>query len=228
MNAIPQYLKQMLYSNNSLKTFVKTPNPIRLCYTCTYKSLPFSKNLDSKNMYQWLIDAKAEPPYIEEGWLTRCNITDRSYLFKSRWVFIKNMKDKKLSTFLIKLLYHILPCKKYLLRWNNSSANNGLCTLCGLPEDYMHMFCTCTRVNSFLQDVQQTILEKCMVNIDFKNFKTVIFGYKQRYTRYLDLNYLIVIVYYTIFKYYCINDTYRINIHMLNNELKIRQVHLLL
>ena len=120
-----------------------------------------------------------------------------------------------------------MPCKKYLLKWNNPDSNNGLCTLCNIPEDYSHLFCSCQRVQDFLEDVQNVMENKLKICVNLKNISSLIFGYKQRYNTYNDINYLIVIVYYTIFKYYCLNDANRINMYMLKYELKIRNVNML-
>ena len=224
MQAIPDTWKTVLYCRDSRQTFVKTPTSFCLYTKTANEKNLFQNNMKTKYIYKWLIKCKSEPTFIEEGWLTRCNFNDdKSGLFASRWMFIKKLNDKKLATFLIKLMYKLLPCKTLLLKWNNQQANNGLCVLCNEIEDYSHLFCKCIRTRNFLIEARTFIEKRYRMSIDLTNLKTLVFGYKTRWKCYSDINYVLAVIYFTIFKYYCKEEN-RITMHMFEYEMKIRHL----
>lgn len=65
-------------------------------------------------------------------------------------------KNSKLRAFQYKLINHAVITNVHLKMWNLSASD--LCSFCGLvSEDYLHLFCTCTKV----AELRKYIIELC-------------------------------------------------------------------
>ena len=96
-----------------------------------------------------------------------------------------------------KLLHYILPSKEMLNQWKITESYN--CNFCKLKEDYQHLFIDCP-FNNYFWDKISTLLDNLDLGRHIINMKNIVFGYKIWDEAYYELNVLITLISFSIYK----------------------------
>ena len=110
-----------------------------------------------------------------------------------------------------KLFHYVLPCKRLIAIWKIS--NSPLCNMCEVVEDYEHMFITCEYFGEFWEKIRE-LLKKLKIGNHVINLKNLVFGYKIQDEKLFWLNFLLLIILFSINKIYYLSEqkTKRINV----------------
>ena len=209
MKAIPREFKNKMFSIDSKNTIVNTRLILKMydCKSKIYKIL--GKGTTSKDIYMLLVQKEKKPSYMEKVWLRESSIENKLDLFKKTWLLLKNTKDIKVANFKYKLIHNILPCNKHLFKWKKVASDK--CTLCGVVEDYDHLFLKCKRVKQILPQLERYIYNKHKIQIHLSAKDILIFGYKIRHKEYDSFNMWLNKMWYIIFVHYCKNVQIRLD-----------------
>ena len=109
------------------------------------------------------------------------------------WQKIRKINVPKLAEFNFKLLHNIVPCGKVIHKWQNYVSEN--CEFCGKIETTKHMLFDCPRVI----DIWKMINNHINLMVTWKHILCGFPSYDIT-QKLCDLNYVIVIVAYAIFK----------------------------
>lgn len=112
-----------------------------------------------------------------------------------------------------KLLHFILPCNYLLCRWK--IVSNELCSFCNVTEDYEHFFFKCHHVTDFINEMYK-LLSFIGYGKHLLNVKCLVLGYKIDDNAYYDINELLTIVYFSIYKSYFQSNKRTKNISILS------------
>ena len=113
----------------------------------------------------------------------------------------KHLLENKFKIFRWKLLHFILPCKNILYKWKIVSDDK--CSLCHKVEDYEHYFLKCSYLNEFWNKIK-ILFTKLQLGTNLITMKSLVIGYKIYDKAYFEINLLITIISYAIFKSMCI------------------------
>ena len=209
MKSIPRQWKQLLWSEESLCTQVNTSRIMpRLYDKIQNQYLLLDNTKTTKDLYCFIVRQQVEKPYIETYWNNFCNKLETDNIWPNVWHFISKLQDKRLASFKYKMLYRILPCKSLLRVWKPQEFPSDTCETCNKVDDYKHLYTECTKIIDFIDEVKAFIKVFYKTNVNLSSIETLIYGYKIRHKTYFELNQVILIVYYTIFKYsFCLSMT---------------------
>ena len=196
-NAIPKRWKYVLNSNNSKKSQVRTSK------TLSFGGKKLS-NMESKDIYNILKESIKEKPIGFTKWEKELNIENISYSVTNMLKFMHDyLKDNKLREFRWKLLHYIIPCNKLLQQWRVISS--PVCNICNVVETYDHYFLTCRYLENFWNEIN-ILFEKIKLDNHIISLKSIVLGYKTNEIGYYELNYLLTIIIFTIYKSYCVSE----------------------
>jgi hypothetical protein len=116
---------------------------------------------------------------------------------------LRGIEENKIKEYKIKLLYMILPCKTLLHRWQ--LVDNPHCNFCGAIENYEHFFITCRCLKTFWLKVDH-ILKQLGYSANISTLKTIVLGYRVQHNAYDDINYVLNIIGFAIYKAYYISE----------------------
>ena len=105
----------------------------------------------------------------------------------------------KLKIFKWKRIHFILPCKELLKQWR--IVNNSGCLVFKEKENYKHLYLDCEYNKKYWQEVK-----KMTTNLYGFNLESLVFGYKIYDQAYFDLNLLITLIFFSIYKAYYISN----------------------
>ena len=88
------------------------------------------------------------------------------------------------------------------------NGDNPLCEICKEIENYEHLFIDCPAVDELWQILNQ-IFKKCKFSNSMKQLQYLVLGYKPNQVKYVDLNFILSLIGYGIFKYYCLSGNRR-------------------
>ena len=111
--------------------------------------------------------------------------------------------DNRVKQFKFKLLHNILAIKENLFRWKIET--NELCNVCKVKEDYEHFFLTCTVVQPVWEKMTE-VFKQCGISSNIKSLKTIFTGYKFVYDSYNDVNIVLNLLGFCIYKAYYISE----------------------
>ena len=85
--------------------------------------------------------------------------------------------------------------------------------MCEVVEDYEHMFITCEYLSEFWEKIRE-LLKKLKIGNHVINLKNLVFGYKIQDEKLFWLNFLLLIILFSINKIYYLSEqkTKRINV----------------
>ena len=145
-------------------------------------------NKKSNFFYQNMILADVEKPSCLEFWTTNSPILITVQVFNNIcYKKVKAIKDLKLAETNFKILHNILPCNSNLYRWKLKTYKQ--CDICGEIETVHHLLFECSYAQAIWKDVENVLgikitLAKVLFGLDLAD----------------DLNYVISIVCYCIYK----------------------------
>ena len=96
------------------------------------------------------------------------------------------------------------------------------CFLCDIQDDYEHYFINCKSVEILWITITNILIE-LNFNKNLRNLKYIVFGYKISHEEYNDINVVISIIGFTIYKHFHLSNQRRdfINIKLLfKNEIR--------
>jgi hypothetical protein len=212
--AIPNIWKEMIKTDQSIKTKVKT----KLLLTVQNKHL---KDMTNKQIYQIYIKQFYEKPYIHGYWNRRFN----ENICWNSWYFIihRDTVDNKVKQFKIKLLHNLVATNLNLFTWK--LKDTPLCDNCQEVEDYEHFFIRCPALTNFWIAIDAAF-KACGMQRTFRNLRYLVIGYKIDQKEYNIVNIVLSQIAYCIYKTYFISDrrTKHINImYHLFNDLTVLQ-----
>ena len=124
--------------------------------------------------------------------------------FENTFKFIfYHLQENKLKMFKWKLIHFILPCKDLLCKWKISG--NNLCSNCGIKEDYEHQFFKCSLIQKFINTIQH-LLKYLGYGNHIMNLENMVTGYKINEIGYYNINHLMTIIYFCIYKSYFVSE----------------------
>ena len=131
--------------------------------------------------------------------------------------FIFNhIKENRYKMFRWKLIQKILPNDLLLCKWKIKP--NPFCYFCGQEDNYEHFFLKCSFNKKFLNEIK-SLMKKLGYNKDMLSMKNIAIGYKISDKEYYDINTLLTLISYTIYKGYYVSEQ-RKNIINLNSIFK--------
>ena len=141
---------------------------------------------------------------MEKFWSAKFNLS----LSNDYWGSVYNsimihLKSNKLKEFRFKLINSILPCKQTLFKWKLTDST--LCEVCDVTEDYEHMFINCRAVQQLWTKLEITF-RHCHFSYSMKNLEYLIIGYKPGQEQYIELNNILTMIGYAVFKGYCLSE----------------------
>ena len=112
-----------------------------------------------------------------------------------------NLELNKLKIFKWKLIHFTLPCKELLKLWR--IVNDSDCQVCKENENYKHLLCKQNK--TYWQEVE-TMTTNLYIGDHAYNLETLVFGYKIYDQAYFDINLLITVIFFSIYKAYYISN----------------------
>jgi hypothetical protein len=199
----PSEWKTILRSNESTRTSVKSE-----------LKLIFKENIfdmTNKDFYRLMVNKKFVKPHIQRKWE---NIFGNDITWKNIYNNInKTSIDNRIKQFKFKLIHDILAIKQNLFTWKIES--NPHCNICQDVENYEHFFIECNAVKPFLEKMAYT-LDLCGITNNILSLKSLILGYKTSDSCYKDVNILLNIIGFSIYKSYYVSDKRKENINIEN------------
>lgn len=158
-------------------------------------------------MYKILLKSQLkEKPIAYTKW-EKCLKKDRMNTLtciKQTLFFTFNYLElNKLKIFKWKLIHFILPCKELLKQWR--IVNDSECQVCKENENYKHFYFNCKYNKTYWQEVKK-MTKKLYIGDHVFNLETLVFGYKIYDQAYFDLNLLITLIFFSIYKAYYISN----------------------
>ena len=154
------------------------------------------ENLASKISYSLLLKQNNVTPTAESKW-------ERLFYISIAWNRVWNdhiyrlTNNRKISSFMYKLVHGILPSGQNLKRWNLSETDE--CTISKVSDDALHVIFRCNRLNQFWNDVSTFCSNLPISNQSMDiEFTDILFGTGNR-----DVDVIIVNAAYVAFKTWC-------------------------
>jgi hypothetical protein len=132
------------------------------------------------------------------------------------------MKENKFQVYKWKLIHYILPCKELLFKWHITT--NNLCNNCQITENYEHFFFECKRLETFWW-IMKNLFSKLKLDDHILTLKNLVTGYTIK-EEYDDMNYLLTIIRFSIYKSYYVSNQRREICDIIN--ILVREIKLIL
>ena len=100
-------------------------------------------------------------------------------------------------------MHYILACNELLYKWK--IVPSSLCFHCKQHDDYKHFFFSCSYNVQYWHKVDQ-LLTLLKVDKHIFSLESLVTGYKIEDEDYFDMNYLLTIIYFSIYKAYYMSD----------------------
>ena len=195
--AIPKRWLNIIATENSIKSYVKTDKTLKFANKIL-------SNLKAKDIYKNLEQKSEEKPIGFIKWGKDLNIDNCSNQISCMCLFIKDyLEENKLKEFRWKLIHYIIPSNKLLKQWRVTSSSE--CNICQVEETYDHYFLTCRYFQSFWNQIHNLFI-RMKLGRHILTLKNLVLGYKIKEKEYYDINYLLTIIMFTIYKCYCVSD----------------------
>ena len=195
--AIPKEWIDILQSESSIKTTVN----IDKCSFSFGRANINLKDLNNKYIYKSLISQKIQDNIGIKKWENKFNIeltqSEAVFKFIHQHVLINNIK-----MFRWKLITYILPTQESLFTWN--IENSPLCRHCGKIDNYQHFFIDCNLLETFWEKIYITLK-----SIGFSkkiSLPHLVIGYKINDCEYWDLNVILTLISFSIYKTFYISE----------------------
>ncbi len=207
LHSIPREWKGILQTDDSKRSSVRCSHVLNRYDV----KKGYVEDCSSKSLYNLLVSQKHNKCYLERYWSLKF---DRSYSasdWENIWLLTKYVQERKLAIFRYKLLHSILPNQLLLHRWH--LTDTPLCNVCGVVEDYEHLFVKCKMVKEVWQFICESFTKIGLENI-VPNLKFIVIGYKEFQKEYLEVNEVLLICGFAIFKSYCKSQNWmtRVNV----------------
>ncbi|XP_033763758.1 uncharacterized protein LOC117344963 [Pecten maximus] len=208
--AIPKiWLRKIEESDVDLQNFTaRIKNQLMLKFP---KQEPIKiEKCTNQKIYKHIVSMKSEKPIAHLYWENKLNLSDISITVKCSNEFIfKHLQNNKLKEFKWKFLNKIIPTREILHKWKISKSPN--CNYCKVKEDYEHYFIKCEYLQVLSNRLKQ-IFETLGYKKDMLTLKNLVIGYKIEYPKYNEINHLLTVIGYSIYKSYYISISYWRNI----------------
>ena len=156
-----------------------------------------------KQISNYLVKRDYVKQIMQQYWVTKFNLSSsREYWSQVYTSFFNNLTNNKLIEFRFKLINSILPYKK-LFKWRLS--DNPLCEVYFIQENYHHML-KLYRMSCHSAVQIENSFRKCKFSNSLKRLQYLVVGYKSGKKKYVDLNYILPLTSYSIFKAYCLSE----------------------
>ncbi len=184
--------------DTSISTHVQIKNNWTFLH---YKKLLEIKNINSKIIYNILVDRKSERNYMEHAWERIFNLDN------IKWDGIYNnqvweIKDKKLGEFKYKLLCYIVCTRSVISKWNKNISDK--CTFCNETQNVRHLIYECPRSKNIW------ILIGTILKLEIQ-YKHLILGNIVTNETIRCRNLLISYVTYAIYKFWILSENQKID-----------------
>jgi len=221
LNAIPTAWKKLLQTTQSKQTKVNCNFALkRYDHRKGYVQDPCTARI----LYEYLTAKKYLRSHMEEVWCVKLNCAHSDYEWRSIWGLTKRIQERKLAMIHYKLLHNILPCKQLLYRWR--LVGDPFCNICKVTEDYEHLFVQCKKVQNAWALLCDVLAQIGIENIS-PGLKYLVFGYKITQIEYTEVNEILSIFAFAVFKSYCMSSNWIQNIcttAILKKELLSRSI----
>ena len=215
-NAIPRKWVNTLQSEKSVKTKVKTHQ------NCTFLGENIMK-LETKDIYKRIQNISRETPIGFLKWKREFNSPNIMDNIRQMLIFISdNLRENKLKIFRWKILHFILPNKKLLYQWKITDTQ--LCNFCNVEENYSHFFIECKFLEPYWKDIK-SLLEHFRIGSHIISLKNLVLGYKIKDKEYNEINYLLTLILYAVYKAYYVSSQKQHYVNVYNifkKEFKMR------
>ncbi|MCU7801486.1 MAG: zinc-binding domain-containing protein, partial [gamma proteobacterium symbiont of Lucinoma myriamae] len=158
---------------------------------------------ENKSIYTYLNEKQYVKPITENLWKSKFQLADSPNYWKKNYQAMFNLPTNDIKQFRFKLINAILPCKENLFKWR--IADEPLCEVCKIQENYEHMFITCPVVAELWQQLNNSF-KKCNFTQPMNELQHLILGYKPDQQKYKEMNYILSLISYSIFKAYCVSE----------------------
>jgi len=218
-NALPKDWLTTVNYNGQWSTVIGKQNPTKLYCKGICIDLLQAK-CSTKEIYNLFVKHVHTKPLYNSMW--EKSITQKinwSDVYKSKLV---KVKEVKLIVFNYKLLNNILASSIKLCQWK--IYGNSYCHLCFAKGDTVHMILNCPFFENYYNNVKVICTKLGLENIKFDT-KTLICGYKSFDSNYENVNYLLNIIFFVVYKTYIITRERRKDIaplSILKQELYLR------
>ncbi len=203
VHSIPKEWKMLLQTRESRLSKVKCRFVLRR-YDQRRKGFVQDK-CTSRLLYDYLVSKKYTKSYMETTWSRKFNCNYSGCEWKCIWNLSTNIQERKLAMLHFKMMHNILPCKLLLHRWR--LADNPLCNVCNTTEDYEHLFVQCKQVQDAWKFLCSALAQIGIENI-YPCLKFLVTGYKITQPAYTELNEILIIFTFGIFKSYCMSNNW--------------------
>ena len=199
LKALPKIWLNKIRSSASLKTKVKTYDCINFGFETKHI---VTEETQSRLLYRVMVEHKATQPYTFKKWESTYK---RIIIWDAVWNFLHIfVKENVLKQFKFRLIHYIQPCGALAYQWKQTVS--PLCETCKIIDDYQHMFIDCKSIKP-LWHVVTKVLDKMMFTSLVPSLYVIVFGYKIWDSSYYALNYLLVIIGFTIVKFNTLKNT---------------------
>ena len=202
--AIPTHWKQILKTDKSRETKVHTQTRFTLSYQSDHLYLNTDSLLQNKQIFKFVQNRNRVKPIMENVWAVKFNLSKSDQFWRLVYNSIMiHLKTNKLKEFRFKLINAILPCKQLLFKWK--LTDSPFCEICQVIENYDHLFIECPVVQRLWKHADLRF-KKYRFAKSMKTLEYLVIGYKPNQSNYVELNNILSIISYSIFKSYCISE----------------------
>lgn len=218
-NALPKDWLSTLNCNGQWSTIIGKQSPTRIY--CKGVSIDLLQaNISTKDIYNLFVKHVHTKPLYNAKW-------EKTIDQKINWSDVYNcklvkVKEVKLMVFNYKLLNNILASSVKLHQWK--IYGNNYCHLCFAKGDTVHMILNCPFFENYYDYVKMLCTQLGLKNVKFDT-KTLICGYKSFDSHYENVNNLLNIIFFVVYKTYIITRERRKGvspISVLKHELYLR------
>ena len=150
----------------------------------------------SKQLYNILVYRNQVKPSIMYLW----EIKFQNKTIQWNKVFTHKLcyvKEQKIVAFNFKLLYNIVATPENLCKWKLSDS--AICYMCFTKGSLQHMMLECSYFREFFVKIKQIFSSLGIVNINFDLY-TLICGYKVDLSEYVNVNLILSLIFFTVYK----------------------------
>ena len=163
-----------------------------------------SKPLNNKTILNYVLKQTQIKPNMEKMWESKFNLVNTVGLWSSVYRSSHfDLKRNDLRQFRFKLINVIIPCKEKLFQ--TRIATDQLCDCCKVIKNYEDQNIDCPVLNVLWTKINEAF-KKCKIERQMNKFQYIVLGYKPGSSKYREINLILSLIGYAIFKSYCVSE----------------------
>jgi len=219
-NALPIEWKNVIVKDPCVMS-VKYPDVSEIRFIKAGRFIYLKDVASSRDIYHVLVDIYKKEPCTKLLWSNM--LKDKNIIWSNVYIEkLCNVKEQRIVVFNFKVLNNILATPYRLYKWK--LRENDTCNMCFSVGNLEHVMLNCSYFSRYYSVVLEIFSQLGYANMK-NNLYTLVCGYKPGVSAYRNINLLLNIIFFVVYKCWVQLNVTRVYVNpllMLSNELKIR------